>query len=77
MGWLSKSFWCQRLDRWANACHYKIESDRMTMERAAQLLHLPSPALLSTHNLRPDQNVLPRGFIIVVPARDLSDYFQW
>lgn len=77
MGWLSKSVWCQRLDRWANTCHYKIESDRMTMERAAQLLHLPSPTLFRAHNLTPDEGVLPRGFIISVPARDLSDYFQW
>ena len=60
---------CEQLDFFTGDCVYQPGTDRLTMERAAEALHLPLDALAAANPNLSASVAIPRGASLRVPAR--------
>jgi len=60
---------CRQLDRFTGDCTYRPANEGLTMERAAEALHLPPEALAAVNPNLSLRGALPSGRSLRVPAR--------
>lgn len=61
--------WCRQLDRFTGDCTYRPAVEGLTMERAAEALHLPMEVLAAANPNLSRGGSLPSGASLRVPAR--------